>query len=81
MNSIEICTAAGRQALRLEQAGFDHRVLAEYECEYGDCLRENRLQWNVICGGVHDFDAKPYHNKIDLLSGGFSYLPFSVAGK
>lgn len=34
MNSIEICTAAGRQALELEQAGFDYRVLGEYESEY-----------------------------------------------
>lgn len=81
MNSIEICAGAGGQALGLEQAGFDHQVLVEYKSEYCDCLRVNRPQWNVICGDVHDFDGKPYHNKIDLLSGGVPCLPFSVAGK
>ncbi len=81
MNSIEICAGAGGQVLGLEQAGFDHRVLVEYESEYCDCLRGNRPQWNVICGDVHDFDGKPYHNKIDLLSGGVPCPPFSVAGK
>lgn len=81
MNSIEICAGAGGQALGLEQSGFNHRVLVEYESEYCDCLRSNRPQWNVICGDVHDFDGKPYHNKIDLLSGGVPCPPFSVAGK
>ena len=81
MNSIEICAGAGGQALGLEQAGFDHSVLVEYEKEYCDCLRSNRPQWNVICEDVHDFDGKPYHNQIDLLSGGVPCPPFSVAGK
>lgn len=81
MNSIEICAGAGGQALGLEQAGFDHAVLVEYEKEYCECLCSNRPDWNVICGDVHDFDGKPYHNQIDLLSGGVPCPPFSVAGK
>lgn len=81
MNSIEICAGAGGQALGLEQAGFEHTVLVEYESEYCECLKNNRPQWNVVCGDVHDFDGRPYHNKIDLLSGGVPCPPFSVAGK
>ena len=81
MNSIEICAGAGGQALGLEQAGFEHNVLVEYEHEYCECLRMNRPQWNVICDDVHNFDGKPYRNKIDLLSGGVPCPPFSVAGK
>lgn len=81
MNSIEICAGAGGQALGLEEAGFENVVLVEYESEYCECLKNNRPQWNVVCGDVHDFDGRPYHNKIDLLSGGVPCPPFSVAGK
>lgn len=42
MNSIEICAGAGGQALGLEQAGFSHVALVEYENDYCDCLRQNR---------------------------------------
>lgn len=42
MNSIEICAGTGGQALDLKQTGFEHIVLAEYESEYCECLRNNR---------------------------------------
>lgn len=79
--SLEICAGAGGQALGLEQAGFEHVALVEYEHEYCECLRQNRPEWNVICQDVHHFDGKPYRGKIDLLSGGVPCPPFSVAGK
>lgn len=79
--SIEICAGAGGQALGLEQAGFEHTVLIEYEKEYCDCLRQNRPHWNVQCMDIADFDGKPYHNSVDLLAGGVPCPPFSVAGK
>lgn len=65
MNSIEICAGAGGQALGSKQTGFEHIVLAEYESEYCECLRNNRPHWNVICGDVRDSDSRPYHNKIE----------------
>ena len=79
--SLEICARAGGQALGLEQAGFEHVALVEYEHEYCDCLRANRPRWNVICQDVHAFDGMPYRGKIDLLSGGVPCPPFSLAGK
>lgn len=79
--SLEICAGAGGQALGLEQAGFEHVALVEYEQEYCDCLKHNRPEWNVICQDVHYFDGKPFRGKIDLLSGGVPCPPFSVAGK
>ncbi len=79
--SLEICAGAGGQALGLEQAGFEHVALVEYEQEYCECLRHNRPEWNVICQDVHHFDGKPYQGRIDLLSGGVPCPPFSVAGK
>lgn len=80
-SSIEICAGAGGQALGLEQAGFEHIALVEYEREYCDCLTKNRPQWNVQCMDVHGFDGKPYKGKIDLLAGGVPCPPFSIAGK
>ena len=79
--SLEICAGAGGQALGLEQAGFEHVALVEYEPEYCECLKRNRPWWNVICRDVHHFDGKPYRGKLDLLSGGVPCPPFSVAGK
>ncbi len=79
--SLEICAGAGGQALGLEQAGFEHVALVEYEHEYCECLRRNRPAWNVICQDVHTFDGMPYRGKIDLLSGGVPCPPFSMAGK
>ena len=79
--SLEICAGAGGQALGLEQAGFEHVALVEYEQEYCECLKRNRPEWNVVCQDVHLFDGYPYRGKIDLLSGGVPCPPFSVAGK
>jgi len=80
-NSIEICAGAGGQALGLEQAGFNHLLLVEYEQDYCDCLKCNRPQWNVLCRDVRAFDGCPYMGRVDLLSGGVPCPPFSVAGK
>ena len=79
--SIEICAGAGGQALGLEQAGFKHVALIEYESEYCECLKTNRPQWNVQCMDVRTFDGLPYKGKIDLLAGGVPCPPFSIAGK
>lgn len=80
-NTIEICAGAGGQALGLEQAGFHHLALVEYEEEYCKCLKENRPKWNVLCQDVHQFDGTPYIGQIDLLAGGVPCPPFSIAGK
>jgi DNA (cytosine-5)-methyltransferase 1 len=79
--SIEICAGAGGQALGLEMAGFEHRLLIEYEKDYCDCLKNNRPQWDVKCMDVRQFDGYPFRDKIDLLAGGVPCPPFSVAGK
>ena len=80
LTCVEICAGAGGQALGLDKAGFRHVALVEYEKEYCDVLRENKPEWNVICGDVHDFDGTPYQG-VDLLAGGVPCPPFSVASK
>ena len=81
LTSIEICAGAGGQALGLSQAGFEHVALVEYEADYCKVLKNNRPDWNVICGDVRKFNGWPYRFKIDLLAGGVPCPPFSVAGK
>ena len=81
MNCIEICAGAGGQALGLEEAGFEHIALVEYENDYCNTLKQNRPNWNVICADVKDFSGLKYADSIDLLAGGVPCPPFSVAGK
>lgn len=80
-SSLEICAGAGGQALGLEMAGFQHKLLVEYERDYCKTIKYNRPGWNVLCGDVRDFSGKKYKGQIDLLSGGVPCPPFSIAGK
>ena len=80
LTCVEICAGAGGQAIGLDMAGFEHIALVEYEAEYCQVLKDNKPNWNVICGDVHDFDGKPYEG-VDLLAGGVPCPPFSVASK
>lgn len=80
MNSIEICAGGGGQALGLEQAGFGHIDLVEYEAPACATLRLNRPNWQVIEGDVRKYSAA--HLKgIELIAGGVPCPPFSHAGK
>jgi len=80
MNSIEICAGAGGQALGLEQAGFGHLDLVEFEPPACATLRLNRPAWRVVEGDVRDYSAA--HLKgIELIAGGVPCPPFSRAGK
>lgn len=79
--SLEICAGAGGQALGLEEAGFGHVALVEYEKDYCECLKRNRPLWNVKCMDVRQFSGKPYKGQVELLSGGVPCPPFSIAGK
>ena len=80
MNSIEICAGGGGQALGLEQAGFEHLALVEFEAPACATLRLNRPKWRVIEGDVREYTAT--HMKgVDLVAGGVPCPPFSHAGK
>ena len=86
--SIELFAGAGGLALGLEQAGFEHIGLIEFNKSAAETLKYNRKQWNVLCEDVEivakrdledEFGIKKY--ELDLLSGGAPCQSFSYAGK
>lgn len=81
---VEICAGAGGQALGLEQAGFTHTSLVEFDRDACATLRLNRPGWNVIEADVRTVNGMRLLNSshdLDLLAGGIPCPPFSVAGK
>ncbi|WP_341515937.1 DNA cytosine methyltransferase [Mesomycoplasma ovipneumoniae] len=86
--SIELFAGAGGLALGLEQAGFKHIGLVEYDKHAASTLKANRPKWNVICEDIEivakkdlekEFNIKK--GELDLLSGGAPCQSFSYAGK
>jgi DNA (cytosine-5)-methyltransferase 1 len=77
---VEICTGAGGQALGLEQAGFDHLALVEYEHAACETIRANRPAWNMLEQDLLQWSGKQYEG-VDLVAGGVPCPPFSKAGK
>lgn len=86
--SIELFAGSGGLALGLEQAGFNHLGLIEYNKFAADTLRVNRPNWNILYEDVEqvasrnleqEFHIKKY--ELDLLSGGAPCQSFSYAGK
>ena len=79
--SIELFAGGGGLALGMEQAGFKHVLLNEFDSYACQTLRLNRPEWNVIEGDVADVDFTPWRGKVDFISGGFPCQAFSYAGK
>lgn len=86
--SVELFAGAGGLALGLEQAGFQHIGLVEFNKAAADTLRANRPSWNVLHEDVakvaeRDLDVEfgVAKGELDLLSGGAPCQSFSYAGK
>lgn len=79
--SVELFAGAGGLALGMEKAGFRHIMLNEIDHFACETLRYNRPDWNVVENDIHEIDFRPFHGKVDLLTGGFPCQAFSFAGK
>jgi len=77
--SIELFAGCGGTALGLENAGFEHVLLNEFDKNAVATLKKNRPNWNIIEGDVRklDFDGL----EADVVQGGFPCQAFSYAGK
>ncbi len=80
LTSVEFCAGAGGQALGLERAGFQHRLLVDNDHHCCATLAANRPGWNVVHADMGDIDSSAFAGT-DLFAAGLPCPPFSVAGK
>lgn len=79
LTAIELCAGAGGQALGLEQAGFDHRALVEWDFDACCTLQRNRPEWHVFQDDLRTWSASSIGH-VDLVAAGVPCPPFSIAG-
>jgi DNA (cytosine-5)-methyltransferase 1 len=79
--AIDLFAGAGGTALGLENAGFQHLLLSEWDKNACETLRANRPLWNVVEGDVSNLDFTPFRGLVDVVEGGFPCQSFSFAGK
>jgi DNA (cytosine-5)-methyltransferase 1 len=78
---LELFAGAGGLAIGLEKAGIKCAALNEMDKWACETLRMNRPNWSVLEGDIKNFDFTKYHNKVDVVTGGFPCQAFSYAGK
>lgn len=81
VTAIELFAGAGGLALGLEQAGINTLEHVELDKACCETLKTNRPNWNIVCDDIHNVDFTAYHDKIDIVTGGFPCQAFSQAGK
>lgn len=85
LTSVELFSGAGGLALGVARAGFEHRLLLEYNRDACKTLRLNHDAFGgAACqlheGDVRAFDFRPYAGT-DLLAAGAPCQPFSIGGR
>jgi len=76
---IDLFSGAGGTALGLENAGFKHILLNEYDKNAAATLKHNKPDWNVDGRDIKEVDFTGM--SADVVEGGFPCQAFSLAGK
>lgn len=80
MRSLELFSGAGGLAKGLENSGFRHAALVEFNKDACASLSENFDKDKVFFGDIKDFELESISD-IDLVVGGPPCQPFSLGGK
>lgn len=78
---LELFAGAGGLAIGMERAGLKCVALNEIDKWACQTLRNNRSNWEVLEGDINSYDFSKYHDKVDVVTGGFPCQAFSYAGK
>lgn len=80
MKSLEIFSGAGGLATGMQQAGFHHSALLEWNKDACDSLRLNFKNTPIFETDIRSFDYADISG-VDVISGGPPCQPFSLGGK
>lgn len=87
-SSIELFAGAGGLAIGTAQAGFDEKVVIEWDENACRTLSRNATtvgrrggRWAVVNVDVGEYDFRQHRDEIDFVSGGPPCQPFSIGGK
>jgi len=88
INSIELFCGTGGLALGLQESGFSHKALYEWDKDSCDNIKANITDgfpgindWKVYQSDVRTVHYDGYRGSIDIISGGPPCQPFSLGGK